>query len=98
MIKIITNFIIKLALIAFLIVIILQNSIIFISKIFLINNRKAIMKNILLSKIFKKNKRNINNINTLFIKDKIRFGNYFISVNNAIIYCEFLGCKNYFRI
>lgn len=93
MIKIITNFIIKLALIAFLIVIILQNSIIFISKIFLINNRKAIMKNILLSKIFKKNKRNINNINTLFIKDKIRFGNYFISVNNAIIYCEFLGCK-----
>lgn len=56
------------------------------------------MKNILLSKIFKKNKRNINNINTLFIKDKIRFGNYFISVNNAIIYCEFLGCKNYFRI
>jgi hypothetical protein len=27
------------------------------------------------------------------MKRKSRFGNYFISINNAIIYCEFLGCK-----
>ena len=93
MIMPIKNFIIKLAFIVFIIVILLKNSIIFISKIFLIKNKKSIMKNILLSKIFKKYKRNINNISTLFIKNKIRFGNYFISVNNAIIYCEFLGCK-----
>ena len=93
MIKIIINFIIKLAFIAFLIAISLKNSIIIISKIFLINNKKKIMKNILLSKIFKINRRNINNISVLFIKNKIRFGNYFISINNAIVYCEFLGCK-----
>ena len=93
MIKIIIMFIIKLAFITFLIVISLKNSIIFISKIFLINNKKTIMKNILLSKIFKVNRRNINNISTLFLKNKIRFGNYFISINNAIVYCEFLGCK-----
>jgi hypothetical protein len=51
------------------------------------------MKKTLLSKIFKINRRNINNISVLFIKNKIRFGNYFISINNAIVYCEFLGCK-----
>jgi len=94
MIKIIiAKFIIKLALITFLIIILLKHTIIFISKIFLINNKKTIIKNILLSKIFKINRRNINNITTLFIKNKIRFGNYFISINNAIVYCEFLGCK-----
>ena len=52
-----------------------------------------IIKKILLFKIFKKIRRNINNINTLYIKGNSRFGNYFISLNNAIIYCEFLGCK-----
>ena len=93
MIKIIIMFFIKLSFITFLIVISLKNSIIFISKIFLSNNKKTIMKNILLSKIFKVNRRNINNISTLFLKNKIRFGNYFISINNAIVYCEFLGCK-----
>ena len=71
----------------------LEYSIIFIPKFFLINNKKTIMKKILLSKIFKINRRNINNISTLFIKNKIRFGNYFICLNNAIVYCEFLGCK-----
>ena len=31
--------------------------------------------------------------NSLFIKGKYRFGNFFLSINNAIIYCEILGCK-----
>jgi len=93
MLNINKNFIIKLAFIIFLIIMLLEYSIIFIPKFFLINNKKTIMKKILLSKIFKINRRNINNISTLFIKNKIRFGNYFICLNNAIVYCEFLGCK-----
>jgi hypothetical protein len=93
MVKIITRFIIKLAFIVSLKIILFEYSIIFISKIFLINNKKTIIKKILLSKIFKENRKNINNINTLFIKNKMRFGNYFISINNAIVYCQFLGCK-----
>ena len=51
------------------------------------------MKKIILSKLFKKTRRNINNFNTLFIKGELRFGNFFISVNNAIVYCEILECK-----
>lgn len=38
-------------------------------------------------------KRNKTNINTLIIIGKFRFGNYFVSLNNAIIFCEFLCCK-----
>ena len=93
MVKIITKFIIKLAFIFFFKLIVLECSIIFISKIFLKNNKKIIMKKVLLSKIYKKYRKNINNIRILFLKNKIRFGNYFISINNAIVYCEFLGCK-----
>ena len=65
----------------------------FISKSFLISNKKRIMKRILLFKIFKKTRININNISTLFIKGIARFGNLFISLNNAIIYCELISCK-----
>ena len=57
------------------------------------NYKSQIMKKILLSKIFKKTKKNINNISTIFINGKAHFGNYFIGINNAIIYCEFLRCK-----
>ena len=45
------------------------------------------------NKIFKILKKNITYINTLYIKSHLRFGNYFISLNNAIIFCEFLSCK-----
>ena len=62
-------------------------------KSFLISNKKRIMKKIILFKIFKKTRTNKNNISTLFIKGKSRFGNLFISINNAIIYCELLNCK-----
>lgn len=64
----------------------------FISKFFLINNKKKIMKKILLFKIFQKTRKNINDISILFIKGIARFGNLFISLNNAIIYCELLSC------
>ena len=37
--------------------------------------------------------KNKTNINTLIIKGKLRFGNYLVSLNNAIIFCEFSGCK-----
>ena len=56
-------------------------------------NKNQTIKKILLSKIYKITKRNMNNIKTIFINGKVHFGNYFISLNNAIIYCEFLGCK-----
>jgi hypothetical protein len=51
------------------------------------------MKKIILLEIFKKTKKNINNINALYIKGNSHFGNFFISVNNAIIYCEIVNCK-----
>ena len=63
------------------------------SKYFLKNNKKKIMKKVFLSRIFSNTNRNIRNINILFIKGKARFGNFFISINNAIIYCEILHCK-----
>ena len=63
------------------------------TKLFFGNNKKKLMKKIILYKIFKLTRKNINNINYLFIKGKSRFGNFFISINNAIIYCEILGCK-----
>ena len=63
------------------------------SKYFFANNKKKLMKKIILYKIFKITRKNINNVNYLFIKGKSRFGNFFISINNAIIYCEILGCK-----
>ena len=89
--------IIKNIILYFLIIIILIslkypiNNIIY--KKFLINNKKKIIKKILLSKIFKSTRININNTSILFIKGKTRFGNLFISINNAIIYCELLCCK-----
>ena len=43
--------------------------------------------------IFKILKKNKTFINTLNIKGHMRFGNYFISLNNAIIFCELLSCK-----
>ena len=78
----------------FLIIILFKYFILYmITKNFLKSNKKKLIKKILLSKIFKLTNRSINNISVLFIKEKGRFGNYFNSINNAIIYCEFLCCK-----
>ena len=57
------------------------------------NNKNNIIKKILLNRICKNHRRKLKKINALFIKGNGRFGNFFISINNAIIYCEFLGCK-----
>ena len=46
-----------------------------------------------LNNIIEKLKKNKTSINTLYIIKNMRFGNYFVSLNNAIIFCEFLGCK-----
>jgi len=45
--------------------------------------------------IYKTFNKNITYIDTLFFygSKKIRFGNFIISLNNAIIFCEFLCCK-----
>ena len=61
----------------------------------LINNKSKIFNYIKrnLKSIIKKLKRNNTSINTLYIIKNMRFGNYFVSLNNAIIFCEFLGCK-----
>jgi hypothetical protein len=64
-----------------------------ISNYFIRKNKKRIMKKITLTKIYKITRKDINKINTLFIKGKPRCGNFFISINNAIIYCEILDCK-----
>jgi len=78
----------------FLIIIIFKYFIIYmISKSFLKHNKKKIIRKVILSKIFNLTKRNINNINILFIKGRSHFGNYFNSINNAIIYCKYLNCK-----
>ena len=85
--------IIKISLL-FLIIILLKYNFIFSnSKSFFKNNKNKIKKKLLLSKIFTSINRKINNINILFIKGKARFGNFFISINNAIIYCEILHCR-----
>ena len=88
--------IIKFFMLYFIIILFKYFIIHFNSKIFLKNNKKKIMKKVILSKIFTNMNRKINNINNikiLYIKGKLRFGNFFISINNAIIYCEILQCK-----
>jgi len=38
-------------------------------------------------------KKNINSIDSLYITDTIKFGNFVISINKAILFCEFFHCK-----
>ena len=56
------------------------------------NKSKYIIKRNLSDKI-KNLKNNKTIINTLIIIGNMRFGNFFVSLNNAIIFCEFLCCK-----
>jgi hypothetical protein len=53
------------------------------------NNIKRTLKDL----IYKYFNKNITNIDSLYIKGNLRFGNYFISLNNAIIFCEVMSCK-----
>jgi hypothetical protein len=64
-----------------------------ISKNYFKSNKHSIMKKVLLSKISKEARRNLTDNIKLFLRKKGRFGNFFISINNAIIYCEFLCCQ-----
>ena len=57
------------------------------------NHSKIILIKRKLHDIIKILKKNKTNIKTLYIKGNMRFGNYFISLNNAIIFCEVSGCK-----
>ncbi len=41
-------------------------------------------------------KKNFSELENLFIKNPIAFGNTIICLNNVIFYCEILGCKNIF--
>ena len=38
-------------------------------------------------------KKNLTRVNSIYITGKARFGNFLISINNAIIACELLDCK-----
>ena len=38
-------------------------------------------------------KKNINYFDSLYIIGRMKFGNFIISINNAIIFCEFFHCK-----
>ena len=51
------------------------------------------IKRTLQYKIYKHSNKNLTYINTLYINGNSRFGNYFISLNNAIIFCEVMRCK-----
>jgi len=61
------------------------------SSISLNNNSK--MFNIIKHKLQGLIKNNIDYIDSLYIVGKYSFGNFIISINNAIIFCEFFHCK-----
>ena len=65
------------------------------SKNHLKDNNKIfkIIKNGLYNIISKKFNKNITHIDELFINGQKRFGNFLISLNHAIIFCEYLCCK-----
>lgn len=52
-----------------------------------------IIKRTLQDIIYQNFNKNITYINLLFIDGHSRFGNYFIALNKAIIFCEFFSCK-----
>ena len=47
----------------------------------------------LINEIYNKLKKNLININLIYVSGSVRFGNFLITINNAIIVCELLGCK-----
>ena len=68
----------------------------FFSKNYVKNNKFQIInviKKNLYDIIYKTFNKNITYIDTLYIYGKRRFGNFIISLNKAIIFCEYLCCK-----
>ena len=51
-------------------------------------------KNNLLYWISKRLGKNINNVKSIFIGAKLNFGNQLKIINNAIFFCEIIGCKH----
>ena len=47
----------------------------------------------LLYKISKFIKKKIISLKYIYLKGKLRFGNFLVTLNNAIFFCEILGCK-----
>ena len=47
----------------------------------------------LINEIYKKLRMNLINLNLIYVSGSVRFGNFLITINNAIIVCELLGCK-----
>ena len=52
-----------------------------------------IAKQNLINNIYIAIKKNLTRVNSIYITGKARFGNFLISINNAIIACELLDCK-----
>lgn len=61
------------------------------SSTFLNKNKK--MFNIIKHELQGLIKKNINSIDSLYITGTIKFGNFIISINNAILFCELFHCK-----
>ena len=56
-------------------------------------NKFYYLRQSFLNNLYNKTRLNLTHINILFLKGKSRTGNFFISINNAIIFCELVGCK-----
>ena len=59
------------------------------------NNSKYIniLKKNIFNYIYIKKRKRISHINILYIKGSARLGNFFVCINNAMIFCELFGCK-----
>ena len=97
LIKIKNSFKGKLIFILFLILLLIYKELI-IKKIAKIELNNNILKNkekkhffLIISKIYNKS---FNHANILYIEGSLKFGNFIISLNNAIIICELIGCKS----
>ena len=63
-------------------------------KIFNNSNKINDIKQNLIKELYKNTKKNFTHINVLYISGNgSRLGNFFICVNNAIIFCELFNCK-----
>jgi hypothetical protein len=59
------------------------------------NNSKYIniLKKNIFNYIYIKKRINLSHINILYIKGSARLGNFFLCINNAMIFCELFRCK-----
>ena len=55
---------------------------------------KSALKDKILKEISNLKNQTVNHLDTFFFKSNMNFGNSVIQVNNAIFYCEVIGCNN----